>query len=298
MGSRLEALSALALAAGTAFGITIDYPPANSVFPPDISAPTFVYRDTPGNSLPWRIRIEFADGSPAIEVRTNGAPSRPEIDLRTVATTNSLPALKPGEFNWKPDGDVWAAIKKHQGVPITVTIAGPRDRARVTIHISKDPVGAPIFYRDVPLMPEETEKGVIKPLVASALPLIAWRLRDVSENRSRLLLEGLPTCANCHSFSGDGKSLAMDLDGPGNDKGLYAIAGLDRVTSIRQQDVIEWNSFRRDAAARSARRLHVAAFSGWPVRRHHGQPDRLRSQLQGLPFPPGFLSHTRGPGLV
>ena len=42
-------------------------------------------------------------------------------------------------------------------------------------------MGAPIFYRDVPLMPSELEKGVIKPLAPSAVPLIAWRLRNVGE---------------------------------------------------------------------------------------------------------------------
>jgi tetratricopeptide (TPR) repeat protein len=121
----------------------------------------------------------------------------------------------------------------------------------VTIQTSKDPVGAPIFYRDVPLMPEETQKGVIQPLGASALPLIAWRLRALGETRSRLLLEGMPTCANCHSFSGDGKTLAMDLDGPQNDKGLYAIAAIGPRMSIRQEDVIEWSSFREKVAAES-----------------------------------------------
>ena len=46
------------------------------------------------------------------------------------------------------------------------------------LHVSADPVGAPIFYRDVPLMPSETEKGFIKPLAATAVPLIAWRMRN------------------------------------------------------------------------------------------------------------------------
>jgi hypothetical protein len=50
--------------------------------------------------------------------------------------------------------------------------------------VSRDPVGAPIFYRDVPLMPSATEKGVIKPLAASAIPLIEWRMRDISEPSS------------------------------------------------------------------------------------------------------------------
>ena len=50
----------------------------------------------------------------------------------------------------------------------------------------------------------------IKSNPANAVPLIAWRLRSVGESQSRLLLDGLPTCANCHSFSADGKTLAGD----------------------------------------------------------------------------------------
>jgi tetratricopeptide (TPR) repeat protein len=154
---------------------------------------------------------------------------------------------------WTPDEQTWAAIKKRSaGRPATVAIAGFRDGAsstpissgRVVIQTSKDPVGAPVFYRDVPLMPSELEKGIIKPLDASAVPLIAWRLRNVGEPRSRLLMEGLHTCANCHSFSRDGKTLGMDLDGPRNDKGMYALVSLAPETVIRNQDVVTWSSFK------------------------------------------------------
>jgi hypothetical protein len=96
----------------------------------------------------------------------------------------------------------------------------------VTIHTLKDPVGAPIFYRDVPLMPSESEKAVIKPLAQGAVPLIAWRLRSIGERHSRLLLEGMHACANCHSFSGDGGTMGMDLGGAQNEKALYAIASV------------------------------------------------------------------------
>ena len=76
---------------------------------------------------------------------------------------------------------------------------------------SADPVGAPIFYRDVPLMPAETERGVIKPLAQNAVPLIAWRLRDIGQESSRVMLRDMPTCANCHSFSKDGSTMGMDV---------------------------------------------------------------------------------------
>jgi tetratricopeptide (TPR) repeat protein len=125
-----------------------------------------------------------------------------------------------------------------------VTVSGTGGaRAQVRITTSADPVGAPIFYRDVPLMPTEVEKGVIKPIIPSAVPLVGWRLRNLAESSSRLVMEGLPTCANCHSFSRDGKTLALDVDGPQNDKGTYAIVSLAPRTYIRSEDVFTWNDF-------------------------------------------------------
>ena len=52
------------------------------------------------------------------------------------------------------------------------------------------------------------------------------------------------TCANCHSFSGDGKTLGMDLDGPANDKSLYTLVPVQQAMTIRNEDVISWTSFR------------------------------------------------------
>src|SRR5439155_11171780 len=125
--------------------------------------------------------------------------------------------------------ETWAAIGRHSvGRAATVTITGRNSRGHVNIETSKDPVGAPIFYRDVPLMPSEVEKGVIKPLAPSAIPLIAWRLRNIGEPASRLMMTGLHTCANCHSFSRDGKTLGMDMDGPQNDKAMYALVPISQ----------------------------------------------------------------------
>jgi len=137
------------------------------------------------------------------------------------------------------------AIKKH--ATATVTFTGLHgtiavSTGRVTIHTSEDEVGAPIFYRDVPLMPSETQPGVIKPLAEDAVRLIAWRLRNIAEPRSRLLLEGLPTCANCHSFSKDGKTLGMDLDGLQNNRGMYTLTPVERDTAIRNENVIQWST--------------------------------------------------------
>ena len=247
---------ALAVSAGLVTGqhglrqpLTIEYPADGSVFPPEIAAPTFLWNDATEGAVRWRIEVSFADGAEAIHALSRGDPPPPgEIDPRCEAR----PQPAAGAHAWQPDAVVWAAIKQHAGTrPATVTIEGwgeagadgPVSAGQVSISTAKDPVGAPIFYRDVPLMPSASESGVIKPLASAAVPLVGWRLRNISQNRSRLLLEGLPTCANCHSFSRDGKTLGMDVDGPENDKGTYAIVAVAPQMSIRTEDVITWNAF-------------------------------------------------------
>jgi len=201
----------LALAADQPARIAIDYPENGSIFPPDMAAPIFLWRDASAGARLWRIEVAFGDGLPAIRAVSRSERMHiGEIDPRCVTENNKLPTLTPREaasWTWKPDAQTWAAIKKRSvSHPANVTITGfpnetapqPLSRGAVAIETSKDPVGAPIFYRDVPLMPSETEKGIIKPLDQSKLPLINWRLRNVGESRSRLLLTGMYTCANCH----------------------------------------------------------------------------------------------------
>ena len=267
----LQALAAKRLAAqpGAQSGnaptsITIDYPAENSIFPPDFEPPTFLWRDPIVSNTAWRVEITFADAARAIRVDTTAEPmSVGEIDPRVVAPTNELPRLTPEQEatrTWKPDAGTWARIaESFVEKPATVTIRGfreansplPSSEGRVRISTAKEPVGAPIFFRDVPLMPAQLEKGVIQPLPKPALPLVAWRLRYVDEPRSRKLVDGLPTCANCHSFSSDGKTLGLDLDGPQNDKGLYALVPISENLSIRSEDVIAWSSFRGKLGGKS-----------------------------------------------
>jgi tetratricopeptide (TPR) repeat protein len=237
--------------------IVIDYPADGSVFPPDMAAPTFLWRDPAPGAVSWRIDVSFADGSAAIHVTAKGERMRiGEIDPRCVSPTNQLPSLTPQQaaaHAWIPDPADWGVIKKKSVAgAATVAISGfaagnarqPVSRGHMLLYTSADPVGAPIFYRDVPLMPSKSAAGVIKPLDSDATPLIAWRLRDVSQTQSRVLLTDMHTCANCHSFSGDGKTLGMDLDGPANDKSLYTLAPVQQKMTIRNEDVISWTSFR------------------------------------------------------
>ena len=255
MTNNLATLVALSVFAATAPAqtakIAIDYPLDGSIFPPEITPPTFLFHDSAPHAGRWRIDIAFGGRAPAIHVESKGERLKiGEIDPRCVSATNELPKLTPEQASahtWVPDAAVWAAIKKQSVADTaTVTITGVAENApvssgRVRIRTSQDPVGAPIFYRDVPLMPSATEKGVIKPLAQDAIPLIQWSVRNVGQPRSRVVLTDMPTCANCHSFSLDGKTMGMDMDGPQNDKGLYALADVKPRMSIRNQDMISWN---------------------------------------------------------
>jgi tetratricopeptide (TPR) repeat protein len=248
----------------TVAAITVDYPAEHTLFPPDFAPPTFLWRDADPDAKVWRIEVSFADRSPAIEIKSDGERLQiGPIDERCAQAGAVPPTLTPEEaagHAWKPDSATWEMMLRHSVKrAATVTITGFRDeqltqissRGRVTIQTSKDPVGAPIFFRDVPLISVPLgEKGVIMPIPAAAIPFIAWRLRYVGETKSRLMMQGLPTCINCHSFSRDGTSLGLDVDGPGNDKGLYGIVPVKRKTSIGNENVLRWSSFAEERASK------------------------------------------------
>jgi hypothetical protein len=236
-------LLAVLLASSALAPIHIEYPAPGAMFPPEITAPTFLWRDGTKTANAWRVDISFHDGSLALHVSAKGERLRVgPIDPDCIAPTNKLPTV-PSLRTWIPDAPTWDAIRKHPDAIVTLTgLAGgqPVSRGSVTIRTSRDPVGAPIFYRDVPLMPTKTQTGVIKPIASEAVRLIAWRIRNIAEPNSRLLLEGLPVCANCHSFSADGSTLGMDLDGLQNNRGMYTLTPVARDTTIGKENVIQW----------------------------------------------------------
>jgi len=240
--------------------LTIDYPEDGSIFPPDIAPPTVIWHDTEsanGTDRFWEIEVVFSDGSKTLHVKSRGEKLKiGAIDPRAVARTNEVPTLSAEQgsaHTWIPTAADWEQIKKHSvDHTATITIRGFADetgktsdsRGEVTITTSKDPVGAPIFYRDVPLMPTEGKKGVISPIDPRFVSLITWRLKNIGQPGSRQLITGFHTCANCHSFSRDGKTMGADLDGPSNDKGLYSMFSVEPQTVIRKQDVIAWSTFK------------------------------------------------------
>jgi len=230
--------------------LKIDYPLDEAVFPPDMAAPTFVWSDPAAEADTWLIDVVSGDGSGHLRVLTQGAapPCARDDDPRTLSQAAAAyqppaPALQPRR--WMPATDTWERIKSlSRGRAATITIAGFHSanldrgvsRGCFKLSTSDDAVGAPIFYRDVPLPFGH---------VLENLESIRWRLGDVSSYKPPTLLTDMKVCGNCHSFTRDGKTLAMDVD-YGSDKGSYVIAEIERKTILEKSKVISWSDYRRE----------------------------------------------------
>ncbi|UWZ82562.1 tetratricopeptide repeat protein [Occallatibacter riparius] len=231
--------------------IKIDYPQNGSVFPPEITPPTFLWHDSNEGAQRWVIRIALQGAPDALRIEAAGDRMQPREPDPDAGPLLPLTAEQAATHTWKPDAQLWARIKRLSvKAPAHISFEGVSadgrtvSEAKVSISTSADPVGAPIFYRDVPLqLPPPSEHGPISPLPVSSLPKIKWQIRDIGQPESHTVMTGLHTCANCHSFSRNGKTLGLDLDGPRNDKGLYALASVSRDMSIQNSDVIRWSSF-------------------------------------------------------
>ena len=252
----VEGLVAGARGSDALAGVAIDAPLDGAVFPPEMVAPTVVFVDPAEGVSRWLVHVALPDDGGHLYVLTDGEASVPEreIDPRCVTGTNNPPPT-PRELarrGWTPDPAAWERMKAASVErPLTVTVYGldgrrVRSQGSVRLSTSADPVAAQLFYRDVPLMPAENTEGVVNPIGTGALPLIAWRIRDLGEPRSKVVMEGLPTCANCHSFSADGRTLGMDMDGPQGDKGAYALASVAPRTVVESHHVFSWNDYNPD----------------------------------------------------
>ncbi len=202
--------------------LTITYPFNNSIFPPDIISPTITWNDTIANR--WLVIFKNKIG---IYAKSN------------VLISNS----------WQPDSALWEKIKNSsiENYSELIIIGFQYDSnkkkpslttsAAINFKISKDSVNSPIFYRAVPL-----PFG----FAVDHLNLIQWRMGFISDYKeSQVVLEDLPVCGNCHSFTPDGKTIAMDID-YGNDKGSYWIEKISDTTFIDADKIITWSDYKRD----------------------------------------------------
>jgi hypothetical protein len=201
--------------------LTIDYPLDGTLFPPELPAPVFRWTDFSSGSDTWRVLVEF---------RQSGRGLSASVDAP----------------EWTPTEEQWEVFKELSLEKIArVTIRGVNHRnpeavlsaGRVTVSTSRDEVGAPIFYREVNLPFIDAVKDPSN---------IRWRFGPVSsKGQPPVILENLPVCGNCHSFSADGTLLGMDVD-YANEKGSYALLPIEEEMVINKSKIITWSDYRRE----------------------------------------------------
>lgn len=206
-------------AVATESKMKINYPLDEAMFPPEIIAPTFLWEDTTPSVDRWVLSFQ---------------------------ATSSVQSFLCKEPSWRPDQETWQEMKKISvEKPLSVTVTGfskkqnekPLSASSVRISTSTDEVGAPIFFREV-ILP--FLDAVIDP------SKIRWRFGSIdSEEQPPIVLEGLPVCGNCHSFSQDGSLLAMDVD-YANSKASYVITRTQEEMKLNTSDIITWNDFRKE----------------------------------------------------
>jgi len=198
--------------------LTFGWPRNGTWFPPDIAPCSFGWQDA-SKADAWIVVMEFPDGR-----------SRLHFVSR--------------QKEWTPTAVEWAQVKERSReklAKVTVigfALAAPLNllsRGQLTISTSKDPVGAPIFYREVNLPFVEAVKDPSR---------IRWRFGTVdSEAPPPVVLEGLPVCGNCHSFSQDGRVLGMDVD-YANNKGSYVVTPVAKNMLLASSDIMTWDDYR------------------------------------------------------
>lgn len=200
-------------------GLMISYPLDGTLFPPEIVPPTFHWKDDVSKSQTWLITLKFQDD---------------KAPLSFLAHTPQ----------WTPEPRHWETIKKRslqkqaQATILGVNLSKPPrivSGGRISIKTSKDEVGAPLFYREVNLPFVDAVKDPSH---------IRWRFGAISSpQQPPIVLQNLPVCGNCHSFSKDAKTLAMDVD-YANSKGSYVITRVAEEMLLPTSDIITWNDYR------------------------------------------------------
>ncbi len=201
--------------------LKISYPLDGTLFPPEIVPPIFRWEDNSSASNTWLVTVAFEDDEAGMNFLTR-------------------------EPQWTANPNQWEIIKKQsleKDAQVTIlgvssgTTAKIISAGRMTIRTSQDEVGAPLFFREVNLPFIDAVKDPSR---------IRWRFGAVSSpQQPPVVLENLPVCGNCHSFSKAGETLAMDVD-YANSKGSYVMAPVAEQMQLATSGIITWDDYAKE----------------------------------------------------
>ena len=223
----------LAFPARPSGGIEIRYPLDQTLFPPEIVAPTFVWSDKTEGVKTWTVLVRFDDKGEVLR----------------------FPTAEP---RWRPSEADWASFKQRsvdRDAEVAIVGVGPdaaaASSATVRIRTSRDPVGDSIFYREVPL----PFISAVQDPRADPLAVRVDRLRNRTAHRAGgpACLRELPLVLGRRQRAGP-----RHVDS-GNDKGAYAILTVSQQMTLNDEKIITWNDYKQ-----GRRRGHLrAALQGF-----------------------------------
>ena len=195
----------------------VTYPYDNALFPPEIAAPTVIWNDKNIAVDEWMIVISFSDSE-------------------TVFCSFS------SEKRWQPEKTLWDKIKVFsQKSTALITVSGLNKKngdqiiSKGSVHFktSSDPVGASIFFRQVPLP------------FSSDFKKVQWRLGDISSyEKPKVVMKKIGVCASCHTFTSDGKYMSMEMN-YGQDGGAQFFKKVEKEITLTKEDFFSWSTFPR-----------------------------------------------------
>ncbi len=203
---------------GSSGTLTIVYPFNKALFPPEFPAPFFEWRNETGSNSnsSWDILLAAGNNKYSIEETTN-------------------------ENKWTPRESEWDSIKilsDYGKIFFTVKSSdNQKVSAKIIFNISRDSVGASILFRQMPIPFYMAEKQ---------LDSMNYILIDPgSKDPPHVAMKGFPVCGNCHSFSDDGRTMGLDLDGGRRDKGGYFLTDINDTVMFDADTYMSWSKLEK-----------------------------------------------------
>src|SRR5947209_9649517 len=105
--------------------LQIVYPLNGSIFPPEITAPTFLWRDSTPGVKTWTVKVSSPGIGETMIFRVVGEPFRFGPSDPKVGPPPELTPEQGATHTWKPDPETWARIKRMSTqTPATLQIEG------------------------------------------------------------------------------------------------------------------------------------------------------------------------------
>lgn len=229
--------------------LQISQPISGALFPPEFPAPEFAWWGPERESSSYDLKLFTKNKDFIIQVTTD-------------------------QTRWVPEESAWDSLKilsDFDKIFFTVKRTGEKTEASTNFRISRDSVGAPILYRQMPIPFLVAEKQ---------LDSMNFMLIDVgSKQKPHTAMKGFPVCGNCHSFSADGSTIGLDLDAGLRDKGGYFVSKIEDTVLFNLANYRSWSKLEK--------RRTFGLFSKLsPDGRYIVTTVKDRVVIKNFPFPP------------